>query len=185
MVFVLPFLHHGQCDPVDNSSRLSSLTQKRFAKRRGGFNPFFFPAFLPLPRLFPQAAIHFCFFSIPLLSRHQHGTTANPLQYPSRLFLREAPADRKIRSIIRPAFPFQQKIFPSSTRHDSKPVAISVPTFPPKSSSKPQNPVDNSSRLSFSAKNFPTINTARQQTSCNIRPDFSSEEHPQTAKSGR
>ena len=113
IAFVPPFLHHGQCGPVDSSSRFSSPKKKR-------------------------------------LFRHQRGTAAKPLQYPSRLPFRASPRKPKnpVDSSSRFSSP-KKNGFPAINRHGGKPVAIPVQTSPP-----PHNQWLTLFRLNFYAPYF-------------------------------
>ncbi len=98
--------------------------------------------------------------------RHQRGTAANPLQYPSRLLFRASLRKPKNPVDSSPRFSSPKKTaFPSSTRHGSrKPLQYPSRLLLRISPRKPQNPVDSSSRLSSPKKTaFSVINAARQQ----------------------
>ena len=180
IAFVPPFLHHGQCGPVDSSSRFS------YPKNPVDSSPRFSS---PKKTAFPPSTV----------------TVANPLQYPSRLLFRASlrkpknpvdssprfsspkkngfsainaarqqtrcntrpdfssvplPASRKIRLTVRPAFPLRKKTaFLQSTGTAANPLQYPSRLLLRASPRKPQNPVDSSSRFSSPKKNgFPAIN---------------------------
>ena len=102
IAFVPPFLHHGQCGPVDSSPRFSSPKKDGFsAINRHGGKPVAIPVPTSPPCLSPQAEKSGRQFVPLFLSekkrrfRNQRGTAANPLQYPSRLLLRASPRKPK------------------------------------------------------------------------------------------
>ncbi len=124
IAFVPPFLHHGQCGPVDSSPRFSSPKKNGFpAINRHGGKPVAIPVQTSPPCLSPQAEKSGRQFAPFFLSekkrlfRNQRGMTATN-RCNTRPDFSSAPlsASRKIRLTVRPAFPLRKKtVFLQST----------------------------------------------------------------------
>ena len=90
IAFVPPFLHHGQCGPVDSSSRFSYPKKNGFpAINRHGSKPVAIPVPTSLPRLSPQAEKSGRQFAplflsekngFPAINRHGSKPVAIPVQ---------------------------------------------------------------------------------------------------------
>ena len=140
IAFVPPFLHHGQCGPVDSSPRFSSPKKKRLFRHQRGTaaKPLQYPSRLPFrasPRKPKNPVDSSPRFSSPkkkTVFLQSTGTAANPLQYPSRFLFRASP--RKPKNPVDSSFRFsspKKNGFPAINRHGGKPVAIPVQTSPP------------------------------------------------------
>ena len=116
IAFVPPFLHHGQCGPVDSSSRFSYPKKNGFsainaARRQTRCNtrPDFFSAPLSASRKI-RLTVRPAF---PLRKKtvflQSTGTAANPFNNRPDFSSVPLPASRKIRLTVRPAFPLRKK----------------------------------------------------------------------------
>ena len=167
IAFVPPFLHHGQCGPVDSSPRFSSPKKDGFsAINRHGSKPVAIPVQTSLPRLSPQAEKSGRQFAPLFLSEKKRFSCNQPSRWQTRCNTRPdfssvpLPASRKIRLTVRPAFPLRKKTaFLQSTGTAANPLQYPSRLLLRASPRKPKNPVDSSSRFSSPKKNgFPAIN---------------------------
>ena len=117
IAFVPPFLHHGQCGPVDSSPRFSSPKKKRLFRHQRGTaaKPLQYPSRLPFrasPRKPKNPVDSSPRFSSPkkkTVFLQSTGTAANPFNNRPDFSSVPLPASRKIRLTVRPAFPLRKK----------------------------------------------------------------------------
>ena len=135
IAFVPPFLHHGQCGPVDSSSRFSSPKKNGFpAINRHGGKPVAIPVPTSLPRLSPQAEKSGRQFAPLFLSEKKRLSCNQPARQQTRCNTRpdfSAPSQSTAYLVsfkfLRPVFPkrrlrfflFQPNTFPATDPHYS------------------------------------------------------------------
>ena len=131
IAFVPPFLHHGQCGPVDSSPRFSSPKKKRLFRHQRGTaaKPLHYPSRRPF-RASPRKPKNPVDSSPRFFSPKKKRLSCNqPVRRQTRCNTRPdfssvpLPASRKIRLTVRSAFPLRKKtVFLQSTGTAANPL---------------------------------------------------------------